>query len=88
MTTPARLNAGEEIIETAAPLGAVPVLRVNGRYLLEAVQPARGKLVRLGVIRADRPLLVRGVEDNAYQAIIMPILTSQERKKAVPAGVV
>lgn len=88
LSTEGRLNAGEEIIETAAPLGALPALSVNGRYLLEAVQPTRGKLVRLGVIRADRPLLVRAMDDSAYRAVIMPILTSQDKKKKDPSSAV
>lgn len=81
LSTQGRLNAGEEIIETAAPTTFNHPIRVNGRYLLDAVQPARGKLVRLGVIRSDRPLLVRSMDDNAYRAVIMPILPSHDKKK-------
>jgi DNA polymerase III subunit beta len=81
-STAGRLNAGEEVLETNVPTRAFPAVKVNGRYLLDAAAPVKGRLIRIGVLKADRPVLMQSMDDQSYRAVVMPILGSKEESKA------
>jgi DNA polymerase III sliding clamp (beta) subunit (PCNA family) len=77
-----KARGNEATYETTLPArrrGGPPAVRltVHPRYLLDAVEPAAGGLVRLGFDEDGdelQPLTVRG-EDEDFLAVVMPIRT-------------